>query len=179
MFGEERHYSAEDGTAFDLAFVVLCHQTRSDFDLVAEFEDSGDDASTCYATLQVFDFGTRFVDVEGADHNHVWCGGEVSGRDWYSSDEVFVDGIDVVLELCGDGDDGRAICDRSPDEFQDRLVVLFGAFFPHQVDLVLQNDDVVKLHDFNSCEMLGRLWLWAGFVARNEEEGGVHDGRAR
>ena len=56
--------------------------------------------------------------------------------------------------------------------------MLLGAFFSHQIDFVLQDDDVVELHDLDGCEMLGRLRLWAGFVAGYEEEGGVHDGGA-
>lgn len=46
----------------------------------------------------------------------------------------------------------------------------------HQVDLVLENDDVVELHDLDSGKMLGGLRLGAGFVSGDEEEGGVHDG---
>lgn len=49
------------------------------------------------------------------------------------------------------------------------------AIFPHQIDLVLEDDDVVELHDFDGCKMLTRLRLWAGFVSGNEKQGSIHD----
>ena len=97
VFGEEGDDAAEDGPALDLAFVVFGHEAGPDFDLVAELEHSRDDAAACDAAFQVFDFGARFVDVEGADDDHVGCGGEVAWRDGYAGDEVLVDGVDVVF----------------------------------------------------------------------------------
>jgi hypothetical protein len=36
-----------------------------------------------------------------------------------------------------------------------------------QVDLVLQDDDLVEVHDLHSSQMLTGLWLWARLVAGN------------
>ena len=47
-----------------------------------------------------------------------------------------------------------------------------------QVDLVLQDDDVLQLHDLDGGQVLARLRLRARLVAGDEEEGGVHDGSA-
>jgi len=52
---------------------------------------------------------------------------------------------------------------------------LFCAFFAHQVHLVLENDDVVELHDFDRCEMLGSLGLRACFVTCDQKERGIHN----
>lgn len=35
---------------------------------------------------------------------------------------------------------------------------------------------MLEAHDFDGGEMLARLWLRAGFVAGDEQEGSVHDG---
>jgi len=43
---------------------------------------------------------------------------EVAYRDRDLADEVLVDGIDIELELSGNGNDGRAIGDCSSDELQ-------------------------------------------------------------
>ncbi len=176
VFGEESDDAAEDGTAFDFALVVLGDEARADLDLVAELQDAGQDAAAGDAAFQVLDLGAGFVDVEGADDDHVRGGAEVADGDGDLGDEVLVDGVDVVFQLGGDGDDGGAVGDGAADEFQDRLVVLLGAFFAHQVDFVLQDDDVVELHDLDGCQMLGSLRLWTCFVAGNQEESGVHDG---
>ena len=44
-----------------------------------------------------------------------------------------------------------------------------------QIDLVLQDDDVLELHDLHRRQVLRRLGLRARLVASNEKEGGVHD----
>lgn len=105
--------------------------------------------------------------------------GEVSGRNWDSVDNSFVDGVDVELELSRDGNDGRLSSDGSSDELEDGLVVLLGSLFAHKIDLVLEDDDLVELHDLNSGQVLRSLGLRAGFVTSNEKESGVHDGSSR
>ena len=65
---------------------------------------------------------------------------------------------------------------RTLDEGNDTLVVLQRLLLLDQVDLVLEDDDVLELHDLDSGQVLGRLWLGARFVTRDEKEGGVHDG---
>jgi hypothetical protein len=47
------------------------------------------------------------------------------------------------------------------------------------IDFVLQHDNVLKLHDINSDQMLSRLGLGVNLVTSDEEQGGVHDSRAR
>lgn len=106
-------------------------------------------------------------------------GGEISRGDGNLGDEVLVDSVDVELQLGGDGDDGAAIGDGTTNKLQDRLVVLASGLLAHEVDLVLENDDVVQLHDLNGGQMLRGLGLRAGFVSGNKEEGGVHDSGAR
>jgi len=56
------------------------------------------------------------------------------------------------------------------------VLALRGALL-HEVDLVLQDDDVLEAHDLYGCQVLRRLRLRAALVARDEEQRAVHDGR--
>ena len=53
-----------------------------------------------------------------------------------------------------------------------------GVLLSHEIDLVLEDDDVVELHDLDGGEMFRGLRLRAVFVAGDEEKGCVHDGGA-
>ena len=46
------------------------------------------------------------------------------------------------------------------------MALVNGLLPPDEVDFVLQDDNVVQLHDLNGSKMLGRLRLWAGLVTR-------------
>lgn len=179
VLGKERDNSGEDGLALNLALLVLADNTGSDFDFVTELQHTSQDTATSDTTLQVFDLGTRLVDIERSDNDHVRGGGEISWGNGDLGDKVLVDGVNVELQLGTDRDDGAAVGDGTADELQDGLVVLAGGLLAHQVDLVLENDDVVQLHNLNGGQMFRGLGLRAGFVSGNEEEGGVHDGGAR
>lgn len=109
----------------------------------------------------------------------MWGGGKISDWDRYPLDDLLVDGVNVVLELGGNWDNWGSIGDSSSDELEDGLVVLQSGGLLHQIDLVLQDDDVLQLHDFDSSQMFGGLWLRAGFVSGNQKKGGVHDGGTR
>ena len=178
VLGEKRHYPAEDRSALDLALVILADNTWTDLDLVTELQDTSQDTTTSNTSLQLLNLSTWLVDIERTDNNHVWSGSEVARRDWDLCDQVFVDRINVELELCRDWNDGATICNRSLDELEDRVVMLRSCLLPHQVDLVLKNDNVAELHNLNGCKMLGSLRLRASFVTGDEEKGGVHDGGA-
>lgn len=165
VLGEERHDPAEDRLGLDLALLVLGDNTRPDLNLVAELEHTSENRATSNTSLELLDLRAGLVDVEGTDDNHVRSGREVAYRHWNLRHEVFVDGINVELQLGRDRDDGRAISDSATDELQNRLVVLLSALFPHKIDLVLEDDDVVKLHNFNGSQVLRRLRLRASFWA--------------
>lgn len=55
-------------------------------------------------------------------------------------------------------------------EGQDLLVLLFGLALLHQVDLVLQDEDVLELHDLDSCQVLRCLGLRTRLVTRCQEK---------
>ena len=63
------------------------------------------------------------------------------------------------------------------DKGQDLLVLRRGLLLLDQVDLVLQDDDVLQLHDLHRGQVLRRLRLRAGFVPRDEQQRGVHHRR--
>jgi hypothetical protein len=179
VLGEQSDDSGEDGLALNLALLVLADNTGSDLNLVTELQYTSQDTATSNSTLQVLDLGTRLVDIERSDNNHVRSGGEVSWGNGDLGDEVLVDGVNVELQLGTDGDDGAAVGNGTTDELQDRLVMLARGLLTHQIDLVLEDDDVVQLHNLNGGQMLRGLGLRAGFVSGDEEKGGVHDGGAR
>ena len=179
VLGEQSNNSGEDGLALNLALLVLADNTRSDLNLVTELQYTSQDTATSNTTLQVLNLSTRLVDIEGSDNNHVRSGGEVSWGNGDLGDKVLVDGVNVELQLGTDRDDRAAVGDGTPNELQDGLVVLASGLFTHKIDLVLENDDVVQLHDLDGGQMLRGLRLRASFVSGNEEKGGVHDGGAR
>lgn len=45
-------------------------------------------------------------------------------------------------------------CPLTLHEGEDLLVLLFGLTLLHQVNLVLQNEDVLQLHDLYGCQVL-------------------------
>jgi hypothetical protein len=47
----------------------------------------------------------------------------------------------------------------------------------NQVDLVLEDDEVLELHDLHCGQVLRCLRLWACFVRGDEEKGSIHDCR--
>ena len=179
VLGEQADDAAEDGHAADGAVLVLGHDARADLDLVAEPQHAGQDAAAGHAALEVVDLGPRLVDVEAADDDHVRGGGEVAAGHGDAAQQLLVDGVDVVLELGRDGHHGRAVGRGAADELEDGLVVLRRALLAHQVHLVLQDDDVVQLHDLDGRQVLRRLRLRARLVARDQQQRRVHDGRAR
>lgn len=176
--GVERDDATEDGCALESTVVVTGDDTRANLDLVAELDNTVEDTATSNTTLEVVDLSTRLVDIERTNDNHVGVKGEIPRRNGNGVDNSLVDGVDVELELGGDGNDGRLASDGTADELEDRLVVLLGGLFTHKIDLVLQDDNLVELHNLNGCQMLGSLRLGAAFVTGNKEECGVHDGGA-
>lgn len=81
------------------------NKTRSDLDFLANLEDTLQDTSTSDTTLQLVDTGTRLVNVKRSDNDHTGVGIKVvvwGGNVADSGD----DGVNVELELGGDGNDG-------------------------------------------------------------------------
>ena len=173
---EERHNPGEDGTALDLALLVLGDKTRTDLNLITQLEHTSQDRTTSNTTLQLINLRTGLVHIEGPDDHHVRRGGEITERNGDVRDQVFVNGIDVVLQLSRDGDDRRTVGHSTTDELQDGLVVLQGSIFSHQVHLVLQNNDMAELHNFNGSQVFRCLRLRASFVSGDQQKGCVHDG---
>ena len=107
----QRHDTREDGLAPIAALRVLGDDTRADLHLLAEAEDPSEDGPTGHAALELVDLRTGLVHVEGTDDDQAGIGGEVADRDGDALDNVLVDGVDVVLELCRYGDDWRQLRD--------------------------------------------------------------------
>lgn len=112
------------------------------------------DTATGNTTLEIVNLGTGLVDVEGTNDDHVWRKGEISDGNRDGVDDGIENGIDVDLELSRDGNDGRLLSNSSTDKLENRVIVLLSDLFSHQVDLVLQDDDVLELHDLDGGQML-------------------------
>lgn len=150
---EEGLDTGENGAALNLAVLVLGDQTGADLDLVVDLDDTGENGATGNTTLQLINLGTGLVNVEASNDHHVGQSGEIADGNRDVRHEVLVDGIDVVLELGGDGDNWRVIGDGSSDELENGLVVLESGLLAHKVDLVLANNDVLELHDLNGGQL--------------------------
>lgn len=112
-------------------------------------------------TLECLDGAARLVHIEGSDDDELRGREEVSLRDGNGLDDALEHGVDVVLELCADWDDGRIAGNRALEEVLDLLVLFLRLLLGDQIDLVLQDDDGLELHDLNGSKMFGRLWLRA------------------
>lgn len=44
-----------------------------------------------------------------------------------------------------------------------------------QIDLVLQDDDILQLHNLDCSQMFRCLWLRAAFVSGHKKQSGIHD----
>ena len=53
---------------------------------------------------------------------------------------------------------------RTLDEFENLIVLFEGLGLLDKINLVLEDDDVLELHDLNGSQVLAGLWLWAGLV---------------
>ena len=102
----ERDDAGVDGLATVSPRAVLGDDPRADLDLHAEAEHAHEDRAARDAALEVVHFRAGLVHVEGSDDDQSWVRGEVARWDRDSLDDVFVHGVDVVFELCGDGHDG-------------------------------------------------------------------------
>ena len=94
------------------------------------------------------------------------------------SGEVLGDDVDIVFELGTDGNNRCGFSNGALDEVLDILELVGGVALLDEVDLILENDDVLHLHDLDGGEVLGGLRLGTGLVASDEEEGAVHDSGA-
>jgi len=47
----------------------------------------------------------------------------------------------------------------------------------HQINLVLQYNNMLQFHNLNRGQVFTRLWLRTGLIPRNQEQGGIHNRR--
>ena len=80
-------------------------------------KDTTKNGATSNTSLEFVHFCTGLVDVEGTDDDEAGVGGEVTDGNRDVFDDVFVDCVDVVLELGGNGDDGGVLSHGSYREY--------------------------------------------------------------
>ena len=123
--------------------------TGTNLDLHTHSQNSLYNASSHDTTLKLIDTTAGFVDIEAPNNNHFWWGFEVSYGHRYFIDR-FTNSIDVVLELGRYWDDWSLLTDGILDEVLNLFVVFNSLLllFENNINLVLQNDNVLKLHNF-------------------------------
>ena len=174
----QRLHARVDRRVGHLALRVLAHDAGQNLDLVAETQDALEDGAAGDTALEVVGALAGLVDVEGADDDHVGRAGVVADGDGDRVHDVLADHVDVVLQLRTDGDDRSLLCHRAGDEVADALELDHRLLLLDQVDLVLQNDQVLQLHDLHGSEVLARLRLRAGLVSGDQQESRVHHSRS-
>lgn len=142
----------------------------------AHLENTLEERTTGDTALEFVHLGTGLVDIERPNHNQLGRGGKVAHGDRDLGHDVLDEGINVVPQLGRNRNDRSPVRDGSLDELEDLLVVFVGLLFADQVDLVLEDEDVLELHDLDRGEVLGRLRLRARLVRGDEEQRGVHHG---
>ena len=82
--------------------LIYCFEfLMENLDFLTEAEDTSEDGTTSDTALELVNLRTRLVDIEGTDNNEAGIGGEVTDRNWDAFDDVFIHGINVVLQLGG------------------------------------------------------------------------------
>jgi hypothetical protein len=107
----ERHNPAINRLALIPALVILRHDTWPDLNFQPNSQNTLEDGTTSDTSLELVNLGSGLVDIEGTDDDEAGVGGEVAHGDRDVFDDVFIDGVDVVLQLGRDGDDGGVFGD--------------------------------------------------------------------
>lgn len=108
--GEEGDDAGVDGLAAIAARAVLGDDARPDLDFHPEAKHAREDRAARDAAFEFVDFRPGLVHVEGTDHDQSRVRGEVPHGNRDPLHDVLVHRVDVVFELCGDGNDGRRLC---------------------------------------------------------------------
>jgi len=164
---------------------LSCALTLSDFtwadgDFISDFETSLEDGAASDATLESLSVFTRLIDIEGTDDDHVGWDGELARWNGDATD-VVDNHIDVVPQNSRDWDDG----DAGTRSRRQRLLYFFlllgdsNFVFDDQIDLVLEHDDVLEVHDVDGDQMLTGLRLGVRLITSHEQQSSVHDGCTR
>lgn len=117
--------ATHDRFALVLPFLVSCHDTRPYLYLLTDTKYTHQNRAARHTSLELIDFAPGLVDIEGANDDQPRVRGKVPYWDRDSLDDVFVNGVDVELELSGDGDNRGAFGDGALDEGYDAFVVFF------------------------------------------------------
>ena len=177
LLSKQREDACEERHTPHSAVRAARDDARADLNLLPELEHALQDRAARHAAAQVLHLLPRFVDIKRADHDHLGCRGEVAHRDRDVGGDVLGDDIDVVAQLRRDGYHRRRVGHRPFDERFDILMLLQRGRFLDKIDLVLQDDDVLQLHDLDGGEVFGGLRLRARLVARDQQQRRVHHRR--
>jgi hypothetical protein len=148
------------------------------FNFIAHPQDALQNGSPRHAALEGRHILSGPIDIKGANDNEPGPGGKVPDRQRNFAHQIFADAVHIVFEDRRDGENGGGVGDGAGDEFSNLLLLGRGGVGLDEIDLVLENENVLEAHDFHRGQVFAGLGLGAGFVAGDEENGGVHDGGA-
>jgi len=94
---EKRHNPRKYRNTIHPSLCIFRDDPGTNLNFITQFQNAREDRSTSHTALEFGDFGTRFIDIEGADDDETGVGGEVAGWDGDALYYVFVDGINVVF----------------------------------------------------------------------------------
>ena len=164
--------------SYVVALRVLAYQTRTNLDLVAQLQHALQNGAASHAALQLVRLLAGLVHVEGTDDDHVRRACVVANGNGNSLHDVLANDVDIVFQLRRDRNDGRLLRHRAGNEVADRVELDHRLLLLYQIQLVLEDDQVLELHDLHGRKVLARLGLRAGLVAGDQKESRIHDGGA-
>ena len=133
-------------------FGILSDNTWSNFYLISSFEHTFKDGTTGNSSLKGLSIFTRLVHIERPDNNKIRRCSKISKWNGDSA-QIVNHNIYVEFKLCGNWNNGSIICYGASNKFSDVFMLFLSSsrILSYDIDLVLQNNNVLQLHDFNSC----------------------------
>lgn len=150
----------------------------SNRDLLANSQTALQDGTACNTTSQGLSVLSWLVDIEGPNHDHVGGNDELTSRNGNSA-QVVDNHVNVILQLRGDRNDGCRLAASRGETLLNFFVLLLALgsvlVLHHNVDLVLEHNNVFQLHDVHGDQVFTGLRLGVRLVTGYEQQGRVHN----
>lgn len=150
--------------------------TGTNGNLVTNLQATLQDSAAGHTTLERLSVLTWLVHIERANDNHVGRDSELARWDRNATD-VINDDVNIIAKNSGDRHDRDRHARDTRQRLLDLLLLLgYGdLILDHQINLVLQHDNVLKAHNVDSNQMLTSLGLRVGLVTSHKKESSVHN----
>ena len=101
----ERHNSAKNWLTFITTRTVFRDDSGAYLYFLSDPEDTRQDGTSGYATLEFLYLSTGFINIERPDNNQTRVGEEISNGYRDTFDDVLIDSVNVVFQLGRNGND--------------------------------------------------------------------------